>query len=58
MFNLALKIFIRSVESNKLGINKGKTTVDVLEFVHDLNLLRERPRPFFYFVITEIKLIC
>ncbi|KAL4082886.1 hypothetical protein QTP88_029540 [Uroleucon formosanum] len=41
LFNIALEKVIRSVQSNKLGINIGKTTLDVLRFADDLNLVGE-----------------
>jgi len=41
LFNIALEKVIRSVQSNKLGINIGKTTLDVLDFADDLNLVGE-----------------
>jgi len=41
LFNIALEKVIRSVQSNKLGINIGKTTLDVLGFADDLNLVGE-----------------
>lgn len=41
LFNIALEKVIRSVQSNKLGINIGKTTLDVLGFADDLNLIGE-----------------
>lgn len=41
LFNIAIEKLIRSVLSNKLGINIGKTTLDVLDFTDDLNLVGE-----------------
>jgi len=41
LFNLALEKVIHSVQSNKLEINIGKTTLDVLGFVDELNIVGE-----------------
>ncbi|XP_025419376.1 uncharacterized protein LOC112689753 [Sipha flava] len=41
LFNIALKKVIRRVQYNKLGINIDETTLDVLGFIDDLNLVGE-----------------
>lgn len=41
MFNIALEKVLRSVQSNKFGINIDKTTLDLLGFADNLNLVRE-----------------
>ncbi|KAL4084171.1 hypothetical protein QTP88_028004 [Uroleucon formosanum] len=41
LFNIALEKVIRSVQSNKIVINIGKTTLDVLGSADDLNLVGE-----------------
>ena len=41
LFNIALEKVIHSVQSSKLGINIDKTTLDVLGFADDLNLVGE-----------------
>lgn len=41
LFNTVLEKVVRSVQSNKLGINIGKTTLDIQGFADDLNLVGE-----------------
>lgn len=41
LFNIALEKMIHKVQSNKLGISIGKTTLDVLGFAGNLNLMGE-----------------
>jgi hypothetical protein len=44
LFNIALEKVIRSVQSNKLRVNIDKTTLDVLGFADDLNLVGENKK--------------
>lgn len=42
LFNIALEKVIRSAQNNKLRINIGKTTLGVLGFAEDMNIVGEK----------------